>query len=209
MSGPQLLSASLRTPARWLRHLPDRWLHRRRRAQAVRTLRALGAVRGILILCHGNICRSPYAGAVLKRRLAQHGLEAVQVDSAGFMGPDRPPPEIALEVARHRGYDLQAHRSRLVTAEALAAAEFVLVMDQTQRRRLKQRLGAKPALVLLLGDFDPEPITTRAIRDPVDGPLELFEEVYNRLERCLGTMLGALTVAACWSPLPGVATRHP
>ncbi len=202
MSGPASPFESLRPPARWLRHLPDRWLHPRRRGEAVRTLRALGTGRGILILCHGNICRSPYAGAVLTRRLAQHGLEAARVDSAGFIGPDRPPPDLALEVARHRGYDLRSHRSRLVTAEVLAAADLVLVMDQAQWRRLGPWLGANPPRILLLGDFDPEPIATRAIRDPVDGPPELFEEVYNRLERCLGTVVGALTIAAGPSPSP-------
>lgn len=202
MSGPASPFESLRTPARWLRHLPDRWLHSRRRAEAVRALRALGTPRGILILCHGNICRSPYARAVLQRRLAQHGLQAVRVDSAGFIGPDRPPPDLALQVARHRGYDLRTHRSRLVTTDALAAADLVLVMDRTQRRRLRPLLGANAPRILLLGDFDPEPIATRAIRDPVDGPPELFEEVYNRLERCLGTVVGALTTAAYRSPFP-------
>ena len=202
MSDPASPFERLGTPALWLRHLPDRWLHSRRRAAAVRTLRTLGAGRGILILCQGNICRSPYAGAVLKRRLAQHGLEAVRVDSAGFIGPDRPPPDLALEVARHRGYDLGAHRSRLVTAAALAAADLVLVMDRTQRRRLSPLLGKNPPRVLLLGDFDPDSIARRAIRDPVDGPPELFEEVYNRLERCLGTVVGALTTAASRSPFP-------
>jgi protein-tyrosine phosphatase len=202
MSGPASPLERVGTPARWLRHLPDRWLHSRRRADAVGTLRALGAGRGILILCQGNICRSPYAEAVLQRRLAEHGLEGVRVDSAGFIGPDRPAPDLALEVARHRGYDLGAHRSRLVTAEALAAADLVLVMDQTQRRRLGPLLGANPPRVLLLGDFDPEPIVTRAIRDPVDGPPELFVEVYNRLERCLGTVVGGLTTAASRSPFP-------
>jgi protein-tyrosine phosphatase len=185
----------IRTWARRLRHLPDRWLQALRRRQALSAVRALGTVRGILVLCHGNICRSPYAEVVLRGKLAQAGMDGVLVGSAGFIGPDRPPPEAALEAARRRGYELRAHRSRLVTAEAVAAADLVLVMNRAQLR-LRPWLGANAPLVLLLGDFDPEPIATRAIRDPVDGPPELFEEVYNRLERCLGAVVDGLTTAA-------------
>ena len=191
----------LRAAARRLRHLPDLWLHALRRRRALEAVRDIGTVRGILVLCHGNICRSPYAEAVLRRELARVGLAGVPVGSAGFIGPDRPPPAEALEAARRRGYELRAHRSRLVTADALAAVDLVLVMNRAQGR-LGPWLGANPPRILLLGDFDPGPIATRAIRDPVDGPPELFEEVYNRLDRCLGAVVGGLTTAGSRSASP-------
>ena len=68
------------------RHAPDRLLHplRRRAARADLTRRV--APSSMLVICHGNICRSPFAAAVLRARLAGTG---VCVESAGFFGPGR------------------------------------------------------------------------------------------------------------------------
>jgi protein-tyrosine phosphatase len=207
-AGSSLLSA-WRRPARWLRRLPDRLLHPLRRRRARRTLLAHRKLAGLLVLCHGNICRSPYATAVLRRGLDAAGRHEVRVDSAGFIGPGRPPPLIALQVAARRGYDLASHLSSLVAGEALPAYDLILVMDRAQRRWLHRLAPRGHSLVLLLGDFDPLAVVTRAIPDPVSGPPELFETVYDRIDRCVAALLNALqggiTSAACRSASPSRA----
>jgi hypothetical protein len=55
------------------------------------------------------------------------------------------------------------------------------------RRQFRRRAG-----VLLLGDLDPGPIRTRAIRDPVEQPVQVFREVYARIDRCLEELVRAL-----------------
>ena len=58
-------------------------------------------------------------------------------------------------------------------------------MDAVQRRAICDRFGRAERDVLVLGDFDPQPIDSRKIRDPVKQPLKVFEETYARIERCV------------------------
>ena len=172
--------------ARLARHLPDRMLHRRRRQSAARRLASRPRPAAMLFICHGNICRSPFAEASARRRLPA----ATRVESAGFIGPDRPSPPEAVAAAAELGMDLTPHRSRVLTPEMLRAADLVLVMDAGQRQRL---LLGRPALaerIFLLGDFDPEPIERRAIPDPVEKPVEAFRSCYARIERCTSLLCG-------------------
>ncbi len=182
--------------ARLARHLPDRILHARRRRLATRRLRSLQRPRAILFICHGNICRSPYAAAVARRLLP----DPAGIASAGFIGPGRASPPEAIAAARESGIDLTPHRSQLVTPRLLEAADLVLVMDVDQRRRI---VAARPALAgrtVLLGDLDPRPITTRAIPDPVNQPVEAFRSCYARVERCSRALSGLWSDAAARSP---------
>ena len=171
---------TLRALARSARHLPDRLLHRWRRKLTAWALARRPAPRTVLVVCHGNICRSPYAAAVARRLFPPD----VVVESAGFIGPDRPSPPEALAVAAERGLDLTPHRSRSLTPDALRAADVVVVMDADQRRRIVREHDARAALVVL-GDLDPEPISRRAIPDPENQPTDAFRSCYDRIDRCV------------------------
>lgn len=174
-----------------MRRAPERLLHPLRRRQALEALRARGRPASVLVVCHGNICRSPMAAALLRRALVPLGIE---VRSAGMIGFNRPaPPEAVAAAARH-AVDLTAHRSRLLTADGVRSAGLIVAMDPSQRRYVYERFGRLPADVLILGDLDPEPVETRTIRDPVDQPQAVFDQVYDRIARCvreLRSVLGA------------------
>jgi protein-tyrosine phosphatase len=173
-----------------IRRTPERLLHpwRRRRAQA----RIAGRVAPemVLVVCHGNICRSPFGGLVLRRLLAPQGI---RVESAGFIGPGRSAPPEAIEAAAARGVDLGEHRSRVLTQALVASAGLVVVMDAEQAGEIRMRFGRARSDVIVLGDLDPEPIATREILDPVYQPVSVFSEVYARIERCSARLAGALT----------------
>jgi protein-tyrosine-phosphatase len=87
--------------------------------------------------------------------------------------------------ALRHGVDLSVHRSQLLTAEAVCAADLIVVMDLTQRHEICVRFGRTERDVLVLGDLDPQPVETRRIRDPVRQPLAVFEQTYARIERCV------------------------
>jgi protein-tyrosine phosphatase len=142
-----------------------------------------------LVLCHGNICRSPFAAALLARDLA---LAGVLVESAGFMGPGRPCPPEAVTAAARWGVDLAAHCSTLLTNARARAADLIVVMDAGQARAVCDYFGRRPRDVLVFGDLDPAPIATRAIRDPVEQPLPVFVESYARIERCTAALVRTL-----------------
>jgi protein-tyrosine phosphatase len=162
----------------------ERLFHGHRRRKARRQL-AAKHIRSVLFLCHGNVYRSPYAAAALKRALATTPLSAsIRVASAGFIAPGRRAPEGALSAARTRGIDLSSHLSTLVTAHALAGMDLVAVMSDDQARGIRSRHG--PAVTLLmLGDLDPLPIQSRTIADPLGCDADVVEQVYSRIDRCV------------------------
>jgi hypothetical protein len=65
-------------------------------------------------------------------------------------------------------------------------------MEPAHARSIIVGFGRSPGDVVVLGDLDPEPIITRAVTDPVQGPPELFSAVYARIERCVGSLASAL-----------------
>jgi protein-tyrosine phosphatase len=179
-----VLIESLKSAARGARHLPDRLLHPWRRRSALHRLGRAPLPRTALFVCHGNICRSPYAAAVARRLLPA----GVAVESAGFIGPDRPSPPEAIAVAGERGLDLTPHRSQVIEMEHVREVDLVVVMDSEQRHRLVSSRPELGSRVVLLGDLDPEPITRRTVLDPVEQPAEVFRTCYDRIDRCVGAL---------------------
>lgn len=122
------------------------WTPERRAKMSARTSRYNESLRGrrkitkgtrqmtVLVLCHGSICRSPFAKAVMQR------AGVPNVECAGFKKPEeankRSPGKIRA-FAQSIGLDLEAHRSQSVSRELLAAADFILYMDSGQLKRLE------------------------------------------------------------------------
>jgi protein-tyrosine phosphatase len=179
-----------------MRHLPDQLLHAQRHRRA-RALVAGWPTRRVLVVCLGNICRSPYAAAALRSAAGAH----VEIESAGFIGPGRAVPGLARDLAARSGLDLSAHRSRQLSADMVSAADLVVVMDVTQRRMLRQRYG-NALRTVLLGDLDPKRVEKRTVRDPYQQSEAVFEEVFRRIDRCVSVLASELTPCR-----PG--SRHP
>ena len=142
-------------------------------------------------MCYGNICCSPYAAAVLARLVGTESLE-VQVTQGGFFGPNRPANDRGRSVAESRGIDLEAHRSRLATERDATGTDLIVVMEQWQANKMIEELGAPADRLLVLGDLDPEPVDSRAIADPYGLDIPFFERTFDRLDRCLATLVSLL-----------------
>ena len=167
-----------------LAHMQERLFHPLRRRKARRELTEK-RIRSVLFLCHGNAYRSPYAAAAFERALAARSSStSIEVASAGFIAPGREAPAQALSLARARGIDLSSHRSTLVTAQAVGAADLVAVMSEDQARGVRSRYGQR-VMLLILGDLDPLSIESRTITDPLGHDAQLVEEVYSRIDRCV------------------------
>jgi protein-tyrosine phosphatase len=174
---------ALKAVYRWVRYMPDRMLHRRRHREARERLLRLQTVRSILVVCHGNICRSPYLEAVLRRE-----MPAVSVTSAGLVVPDRPVPTNSLAVSAERGLDLSAFRSRPLSSVNAREIDLVIVMDPDQGHHLSRMFGVSPKRIIVAGDLDPMKAKTRAIRDPWRQSLKVFRASFDRLDRCAATI---------------------
>lgn len=141
----------------------------------------------ILMVCTGNICRSPTAEGVLRHKLAQAGLGAVvQVGSAGTQGyhTAEPPDPRAVRAAAARGYDLTRLRARPLRPEDFAQFEVLLAMDQGHLDWLHKRrppAAARSQLGLLM------PLARRhpgvlEVPDPYYGGPAGFEHVLDLVE---------------------------
>jgi protein-tyrosine phosphatase len=143
--------------------------------------------RKILVVCHGNICRSPYLQAVLQRSLSD-----LSVTSAGFFGSDRTVPQIAVTLGATRGLDLSRYRSRPLTKSTVSNADLVIVMDSDQAHHLARMFPINRARIVIAGDLDPRFEASRGITDPWNRSRDVFESSFDRLDRCAGTLVSIL-----------------
>lgn len=99
-------------------------------------------ISSILVVCMGNICRSPTAEAVLRHKLRDAGLhDAVKVDSAGTHAwhAGSPPDARSVAHAARRGYDLSGLRAREVVEADFDQFDLILAMDWDNLALLEER----------------------------------------------------------------------
>lgn len=110
----------------------------------------IGTVR-VLTVCSGNICRSPFAAALLASEL---GDDDVLITSAGSVARDDDPvtPEM-LAIGFEFGVDLSAHRARYLTASIIDEADLILTMTRRHRREVVELAPRKVASTLTLREF--------------------------------------------------------
>jgi len=97
-------------------------------------------VVNVLVLCTANLCRSPTAEVLLRRQLADHGVDA-HVHSAGRGPGGQASPAPALAAFSGIGIDLTQHRSRTLTRDMLADANLVIGMA---REHVRDALALDP-----------------------------------------------------------------
>lgn len=138
----------------------------------------------VLLVCLGNICRSPTAHAVLERRLELAGLaEHVKVDSAGTYGghAGEPADERARHAAEKRGYAMHHLRARKVNDVDFDEFDLILGMDKENIAHLKYRCPEHhlPKLELFLS-YGSMPVDE--VPDPYYGAESGFEYVLDLVE---------------------------
>ena len=153
----------------------------------------------VLMVCMGNICRSPTAQGVLEHLLRQRGLQsAIAVDSAGthdyHIG--RPPDTRAQKHALARGYDLSAQRARQLQREDFVHFDWVLVMDADNERIVRTLCSAGQGHKLhRLTDFCTRHAATE-VPDPYYGGAAGFEAALDLIEDACAGLLAALRPSA-------------
>ena len=139
----------------------------------------------VLVVCTGNICRSPTGEGVLRHMVKARRLDdRIEVASAGthdyHVGD--PPDSRTLRLAAKRGYDFSAQRAARVTEQEFHDFDYILAMDRTHLRILRamEPAGSKAKLVLFLeasGKWKGEDVP-----DPYYGGVEGFERVLDMVE---------------------------
>jgi protein-tyrosine-phosphatase len=143
---------------------------------------ALRTAKQLLVVCHGNIIRSAFAGRLLQQRLGEAGV--LRVVSAGVDAlPGRPAHPIAQRLARRHRIDLSDHAASRVSADAMRASDVVLVVDLIQFVALRERFPEACAKIFLLTSLAPS--TPLEIADPVNGDEPEFEVCFQHITQAV------------------------
>jgi low molecular weight protein-tyrosine phosphatase len=140
----------------------------------------------VLMVCTGNICRSPTAEAVLRAKLGAAGLaQRIVVASAGtssYHVGDAPDPRSQRHASK-RGYDLSNLRARRFATADFDRFDLILAMDQGHYDELNSR-APQPcrARVELLLAYARRFAGTAEVPDPYYGPPQGFEQVLDFVE---------------------------
>jgi len=139
----------------------------------------------VLFVCMGNICRSPTAEGVFRRKVEEAGLHKhFHIDSAGTheYHVGRPPDNRAQLAAGERGYDLAKLRGRQVSQKDFKEFDFILAMDMDNLTRLQDICPGEHAHKLGLFMQYSKNFLEREVPDPYYGDSAGFERVLDMVE---------------------------
>jgi len=142
----------------------------------------------ILVVCLGNICRSPMGQGAIERRAAVAGVP-VEVDSAGLADwhVGKPPNPRGLSVAAARGYDNSGQRARQVQASDFHDFDLILGMDAANIAELERLRPAGARAEIRL--FHP---SGRDVPDPWYGDLPDYEHALDLIEEAVDALIAEL-----------------
>jgi protein-tyrosine phosphatase len=134
----------------------------------------------VLMVCLGNICRSPTAEAMLRKKVHEAGLDdRIEVDSAGTADyhVGSPPDRRAVAHGERRGLQMKHLRGRQVSRDDFARFDYILAMDEDNLHELERlRPAGSSAKLALLLSYAPR-TGAREVPDPYFGGADGFETV--------------------------------
>ncbi len=145
----------------------------------------------ILVICSGNICRSPLAERMLRASLdATDGGRSIATSSAGTLGIEgKPADPHSVTAAEEIGIPLDDHRSRGLTLDRVREADVLLVMEDYHADFARMLDASCADKIVRLWEHARLPQRLHEIPDPVGESIEAFRECRDLLARCLGHWL--------------------
>lgn len=138
----------------------------------------------ILVVCVGNICRSPLAEHLLRR-----GLPHLDVSSAGIGAlVDKPADEMASTVALTHGINLEGHYARQLSKELIDQSDLVLVLEPGHKREVTAKYPHASGRVMLLDQW----VGAKGIPDPYQRSQEFHEHVYELIDQATNSWIEKL-----------------
>lgn len=136
----------------------------------------------IVFLCTGNICRSPIAEGVLRKKLQDLNFSGINVSSMGTHGIDGcPASKYAQILCGEDGIDITQHRSRPLIPHELVESSLVLVMENVHREFIYSFFPAVKNKTFLLAQWPDNNIRKSSIQDPFGGSLRKYKKAYKHI----------------------------
>ena len=135
----------------------------------------------VLLVCTGNICRSPLAEVIMRGELEQRAIDEVHVMSAGTGAWEgAPASEGAYLIALEHGLDLSGHCAQLVTRDLVRRADVVLTMARHHLARVLELGGEHQTY--LLAEYAGHTGPDVDVSDPFGSDLDVYRETFERLD---------------------------
>lgn len=157
----------------------------------------------LLMVCLGNICRSPLAEGAVRARLDAAGLDWVAVDSAGTGGwhVGEPPDRRSIVIAAAAGVDIRHQRARKLVLDDYHAFDWLLCADRTVLRDVRERAppgsAARSALLLDWSHTGDDGRGAGAeVPDPYTGGPREFAEVWAMVDAAAARIVDRITAQA-------------
>ena len=146
------------------------------------------------MVCLGNICRSPMAEHVLRRKIKESGLDVTVVSggtASWHVGKEAHPR--TQKVLNENGYTSD-HSAKQVSSSWFSEFDYLLVMDKTNLSDIKEFARDLEGMkkVSLLRDFDPNSQKGSEVPDPYYGTAADFQYVYDLLDRATAAFISQL-----------------
>ncbi len=138
-------------------------------------------MKNVLVVCTGNVCRSPMAKALIRKEVSDRGLgEEVFVDSAGtYAMVGYPASEGSVNAMAERGLDISDHRAKQLTADLVDRADLIIVMEERHRRSIFVTWPRAMVKTLLLSELSGG---HAGIDDPYGGAQWEYDETAGIIE---------------------------
>lgn len=146
----------------------------------------------ILMVCLGNICRSPLAEGILQSKLSKKDF---LVDSAGTGGwhSGEQPDKRSVKIAKKYGIDISAQRARQLSVKDFDEFDYIYVMDSSNYKNvtaLAPNQDAKSKVKMIMNElFENENVD---VPDPYYGGEDGFENVYRMLDEACAKIANKL-----------------
>ena len=133
----------------------------------------------ILVVCIGNICRSPVAEALLKNTLINKGNKKYNISSAGLGAMvGHKPDKIACELMLEKGLDISDYQATQLNQEMTLKADLILVMESVHKDLIENKEPSAKGKVFRLGEWG-----GFEIADPYRQERKVFEEAVQLIEK--------------------------
>jgi len=140
-------------------------------------------INRVLVVCVGNICRSPTAEWLLRHRLKRDGVTIESAGLAALVG--NPIDPMAESVLVEHGVSASAHSARQISPEMINAADIVLVMDKRHMSAVHAQVPHARGKTFLLGRWQND----AAVPDPYGKPRAVFEQAFTMIDTAVNSWL--------------------